>query len=503
MVVVHSSGEIGAAYAAGLVTFNQAIIAAYFRGKVVSCINSNGAMLAVGLGAEAVQPYLASFEGRVVVACHNSPSLVTLSGDADALDAVKQKLDKDSIFARPVKTGGKAYHSFHMKPAAAIYHDLMHEASSHMIHYPRKETGAVMVSSVTNMLLDPANPLDASYWCANLVSPVKFNQAVQTIASDEIFRNADLLLVEIGPHSALKGPVKQICREHNFDKISYLPTIERGGNSASQLLNLAGQLFLKNFDLDYQRVTAIEQTSPAGKIQIKHGNLLVDLPTYQWNYAKDLWAEPRQSKEHRAPQHPRHDVLGRSMPGGSKNEPTWRNCLRQIDLPWLKHHSLGGEAVFPAAGYFGMAIEAVTQMNETSTSPIEIESYTLRDIAIKAALVIPDDNDGIETLFSLQPSVHADWWEFNVSSWSQDGHWNSHMTGTVGINARAPGQTPRETPAMTQRATGKAWNQALKAVGFDYGPSFQDMQDVRTDGKRFHAAASSVVKKTSGLVEGE
>lgn len=503
VTVGHSSGEIGAAYAAGLLGSSEAIIAAYFRGKVVSTINTNGSMLAVGLGAEAVQSYLTGYERQVVVACHNSPALVTLSGDSDALDAVKQKLDKDKIFARPVHTGGKAYHSFHMKPAAAIYHKLMSEASTHMMQCTRKDTDAVMMSSVTTTILDSTMPLDVDYSCANLISPVKFNQAIQKIGSEGAFKDTDLLFIEIGPHSALKGPVTQICREHKFEKISYLPTIQRGGNSATQLLNLAGHLFLRNFDLNYERVTAIEQLSPTGKIQMKKGSLLVDLPTYQWNYSKDLWAEPRQSKEHRNPQHPRHDVLGSRMPGGSKNEPTWRNYLRQIDLPWLKHHSLGGEAVFPAAGYFGMAVEAVTQMNETSSTPLEITGYTLRDISIKAALVVPDDNDGIETLFSLQPSVHDDWWEFSVCSRSQDGHWNSHMAGTIGINARAPGQLPRETPVMTQRATGKAWNQGLKSVGFDYGPSFQDMEDIRTDGKRYHASASTVVKKTSGLVQGE
>jgi acyl transferase domain-containing protein len=315
------------------------------------------------------------------------------------------------------------------------------------------------------------------------------------------------LLVEIGPHSALKGPIKQICREFKFDKMGYLPTIERGGNSATQLLTLAGQLFLRNYDLNYERVTAIEQESSFGKIQVKTGKYLVDLPTYQWNYAKDLWAEPRQSAEHRATTHARHDTLGSKIPGGSKSAPTWRNRLRIMDLPWLKHHSLGGEAVFPAAGYFSMAIEAITQMNETSGSPVEITDYTLRDVSIKAALVVPDDNDGIETLFTLQPSVYSDaaglvWWDFNISSCSEDGHWNSHMTGTVGINAR-PRQAPRGVPSMSQRTTGKAWNLALKSVGFDYGPSFQDMEDVRSDGKLFHAAASSEIKTESGTVEGE
>jgi acyl transferase domain-containing protein len=506
VTVGHSSGEIGAAYASGLIGFNEAIIAAYFRGKTVKAIDTNGAMMAVGLGSEEAQLYLSGFERQVVVACHNSPELVTLSGDADTIDAVKKRLDAENIFARIVKTGGKAYHSFHMKPAAATYHRLIQEAKSRTIHTMRKANNSIMVSSVTSTILDPAQPLHADYWSANLISPVKFNQAVQTIGSDPTFKNVDLL-IEIGPHSALKGPVKQICRQYKLDKIGYLPTLERGGNSAAQMLNLAGQLFLRNFDLNYERVSAIEQISASNRIKLKKGQLLVDLPSYQWNYSKDLWAEPRASAEHRSPRHARHDTLGTHLPGVSKTAPTWRNCLRMMDLPWLKHHSLGGEAVFPAAGYFSMAIEAITQVNEDSPAPVEITGYTLRDVSIKAALVIPDDNDGIETLFALHPSVYTDadgliWWDFNVSSYSQDGHWNSHMTGTIGINVR-PRQTPRKVPSFNRRATGKAWNQALKSVGFDYGPSFQDMEDVRSDGKQFHAVASSLVKTESGMVQGE
>ena len=46
----HSSGEIAAAYAAGIISASHAIIAAFYRGKVVSKVNNNGAMMAVGLG---------------------------------------------------------------------------------------------------------------------------------------------------------------------------------------------------------------------------------------------------------------------------------------------------------------------------------------------------------------------------------------------------------------------------------------------------------------------
>lgn len=110
---------------------------------------------------------------------------------------------------------------------------------------------------------------------------------------------------------------------------------------------------------------------------------------------------------------------------------------------------LGGECVFPAAAYFAMAIEAITQMNTDSTVPEEITGYTLRNIAISVALVVPNDNDGIETLFSLQTatnkSVMAEdglsnhWYDFTVSSHSY-GIWKDHGKGTIGINKRSRGE---------------------------------------------------------------
>lgn len=174
----HSSGEIAASCAAGLIGFNESIVVAYLCGKVVKDIDTAGAMMAVDLGSDAVQPYFAGHSGQVVVACDNSPSLITLGGDANALEVVKQKLDADSVFARIVKIGGKAYHPHHMKPASAHYRSLIRQARQHVTKGVFKHTAAVMVSSVTNTVLDNSIPVGEHYWCANLVSPVKFNQIV-------------------------------------------------------------------------------------------------------------------------------------------------------------------------------------------------------------------------------------------------------------------------------------------------------------------------------------
>ncbi|KAI9164038.1 Reducing polyketide synthase DEP5 [Paramyrothecium foliicola] len=502
VTVGHSSGEIAAAYAAGLVSAKEAIVAAYYRGKVVKDINTGGAMMAVGLGAEAAEPYLANVQGKVTIACHNSPAGVTLSGDADALESVKAKLDAESIFARMVKTNGKAYHSHHMAPVADQYERLVHAGSSQIIADLPLETATnvKMVSSVTNSVLPQSTVLEPSYWSANLRSPVLFNQAVQTILTSEEFADVDLL-IEVGPHSAMAGPIKQIKSELKAEKLDYLPTLLRGTDSATQLLKLAGELFLRNYPLDMQRVTMVEETSPTGKVLGTQGQTIVDLPPYQWNYTKPFWAESRTSREQRQPKFPRHDVLGQLVIGCSLAEPTWRNVLRSRDLPWLKDHFLGGESVFPAAGYFSMAIEAITQLNDLADKPVEVSSYVLRDVSIKKALVTPDDDNGVEVMFNMRPSVFDEaaatsaWWDFSVSSIDGEGVQREHMAGSVSINTRSEHRKARAVPEFPQRASGKAWNQALREVGFDYGPTFQDMDDIRFDGKVYEASCTTNIKQ--------
>ncbi|KAK4141946.1 uncharacterized protein C8A04DRAFT_13698 [Dichotomopilus funicola] len=548
--VGHSSGEMAAAYAAGLVSAEDAMIAAYYRGIVAKEVNTGGAMLAVGLGAEAVQAWIAEcgVEDKVVVACHNSPALVTLSGDADALDLVQGKLEAASVFNRSVKTGGKAYHSHHMVPAAERFKALVREAKRVRSESGRRRRGvadhglgellatkAQMVSSVTNSVIPAGTLLDEEYWSRNLVSPVLFNQAVQTLLSDPAFFQVDVL-VEVGPHSALAGPIKQIKEALNSSPVgnakskagvSYVPTLIRGEDSGARLLKVAGELFLRGYQqLDMECVTGAYhvQSLKTGKVKARvnsPGVTIVDLPPYQWNYTRPFWAENRASREQRLPRFPRHDVLGQRVIGGSLAEPTWNNVLRLRDLPWLKHHSLGGEAVFPAAGYFAMAIEAVTQLHELDnesddSSKATIDSYVLRDIDIKKALVTPDTEDGIEVLTSLRPSVFgAPFWDFSVSSVDIDENktttWKEHMTGSVAINAatttsRGSQKKPKpRTPPddLTQRASGKTWNQALRAVGFDYGPTFQDMDNVRFDGKRYVATCTTNVKREVDPTLGE
>jgi acyl transferase domain-containing protein len=108
-VVGHSSGEIAAAYASGALTLPQAILCAHFRGQAMKTVGRTGAMAAVGLSSEMVQQYLVD---GAQIACINSPTSVTISGDSTSVDQslriIKQK--EPEAFTRLLHVK-MAYHS--------------------------------------------------------------------------------------------------------------------------------------------------------------------------------------------------------------------------------------------------------------------------------------------------------------------------------------------------------------------------------------------------------
>ena len=111
-VTGHSSGEIASAYAIGALSLQDAIRVAYFRGVASTSLAKKdlgkGSMMAVGLSKEEALPFLAPLtEGKAVVACSNSPSSITISGDERAIDEIYSVLEGKKIFAR--KLVGKSY----------------------------------------------------------------------------------------------------------------------------------------------------------------------------------------------------------------------------------------------------------------------------------------------------------------------------------------------------------------------------------------------------------
>lgn len=277
-------------------------------------------MLAVGLGVEDTQLLLPAASEDACIACENSPTSVTVSGTAECISQLRDALGAKGVFVRELKTG-KAYHSPHMARVGEAYDVLLADAFCKLSEDNQlwRQSRSQMISSVTGEPVE-ADHLPLNYWISNLRQRVFFNTAVQRLGADERWRHVSHV-VEIGPHSALSGPFKQICKANGFNKLTYVPSMIRNRHDAIQLLSVAGFLFLAGYGVDLKQVNATSPDTTLCKPSAR--NLLVDLPPYQWNYEKRHWAEPRGSAEQRARIYPRHDLLGSSVSGLTSFTQIW------------------------------------------------------------------------------------------------------------------------------------------------------------------------------------
>ncbi|RYP28272.1 hypothetical protein DL767_007292 [Monosporascus sp. MG133] len=511
-VVGHSSGEMAAAYASGHITAAEAITAAYFRGQAVSKNKEKGAMLAVGLSTDQVSGYLDGKEEQIKIAAINSPGSVTLSGDEDAIQLLSAILTNDGVFNRVLRTGGNAYHSHHMTALGSDFSDMLSSGIKHietlgLVDPVQRYPSILWVSSVmpNKMLLD--GDVTVSYWRANLESPVRFTEAVTKMMSPEGGPAVDVL-VEIGPHSALKGPLDQILKSIG-SPAQYSSALKRDEDGRVSVLELAGVLFSLNTEIDMSAVNAVDDSAHDGQGSLIHGCTAVDLPTYQYTYGPVGYYESRVSKEYRLRNIVRHDLIGSKVPGAAKFQPQWRNVLRVKDLPWLSDHRLIPDAVFPAAGFIAMAVEAAGQAYRALPNPSEITGYSLRKVNIDTALRIPEDDYGIEIILSMElvdtaTAKSPSWARFTVSSVARDSNeWTEHCTGLVKVEVLPPAEKDRMSAEMDARFPDlDSWYEKFAEIGIGYGPMFRPLSELRVDPNRNLAKACVALNKTAGSVGG-
>lgn len=245
----HSSGEIAAAYASGCISIAEAIVAAYCRGKVMMSNNREGAMLALMLSPKEALELVHDICEQVKIAAINSPRSVTLSGDLEGIEKIEENLKAANLFSRKLRTGGNAYHSHHMCELGSAYEQLLTTAMIDLEQSGRLHSTSTLprtrwVSTVTPDEQDFFHGAPAVYWRSNLEQPVRFSRAMEILVSDE--RNRPDLFVEIGPHSALQGPTKDIWKSNKADNaLKYLSALKLYESGISNVLNLCGDLLLR------------------------------------------------------------------------------------------------------------------------------------------------------------------------------------------------------------------------------------------------------------------
>ncbi|KAL2166565.1 hypothetical protein VTG60DRAFT_2512 [Thermothelomyces hinnuleus] len=495
-VTSHSSGEIAAAYAAGALDLASAMTIAFARGGLASEGNRQfarkGGMMAVGLGAKDSDKYLSLVSnGKVVLACENSPSSITVSGDVCGIEELEAVLKKDNIFARRLKVDA-AWHSHHMEAVADAYYASM----NNKIRPAQDHLNMVFSSPATGTRLEDVEEIGSpGHWVRSLTGPVRFVEAFRSMCFEAPGSEPAVdMVIEVGPHAALSGPIQDIMRMHEFRDIDipYASCLVRKHNAVDTMLTLVGNLIQRSYPLNLAAVNF-----PYGTHGLK---VLHDLPHYPWNHQTRHWTEPRANKALRARAERPHDLLGSLVLGTNLNAPSWRHFVRINDVPWVRDHVVQGNIIYPAAGYLSMAIEGASYLASRNASDRKIQGYQLRDVGILNALVVPETAEGIELQLALRPCGDRaldtrDWSEFQIQSVSSENKWTDHCRGLILVEYASEGERgakttrrtidqPLEDSAYRIRISPRDIYASLRAGGISHGPIFQNLKAIRARGKQ-------------------
>lgn len=339
-------------------------------------------------------------------------------------------------------------------------------------HIEFRGTMLPFFSSVTSAKITNPRDFNATYWRQNLQSPVLFLDAITATLENAEYAN---VFLEIGPHSALAGPLRQIFKSvaPKNDPV-YIPTMTRYvEDSRSQLLHTLGCIHANGGKIDFSAVNG-------------EGKALANLPTYPWLHKSRHWHESRLASEWRQQKSPHHEILGARIAESSDLEPSWRNILRLENVPWIWDHVMQGNVMFPAAGYVSMAGEAVQQLN------LNAEDYSIKNLALKSPLLIKDEQP-VEIITTLRRAKYNDmaeseWYVFTITAY--DGKvWTKHCEGQVRSGYDYP-PTVEKLKQNLRAVNADQWYRSLSKYGVSYGPSFRGLTNIFAHPVEYRANAT-------------
>ncbi|KAK7997610.1 hypothetical protein PG989_005650 [Apiospora arundinis] len=482
-VLGHSSGEMAAAYATGAISGESALAAAVLRGKSNVTLTKPGSMAAVGLARTAVEPYLIP---GVVIACENSHLNVTISGDADGVKQVMDALQKKypEVLVRALRVE-KAYHSPQMEECGPDYEIQLKPLISSV------DPPTPFYSTVTGKRLPGKQRLEAAYWRQNMENPVHFNAALRECLEEVVEKT---VLVEIGPHPALAGPIGQILRDlGRTESVSHISTLERAKGGPVSLLSTAGKLFQHNAPLDYSVICP-------------PGEFVREVPRYSWQQETCHWFESRVARDWRFREHAPHELLGVRVLEGLPSEPCWRGILLLNDLPWLAGHEVDGHVIMPGTGFVSMVGAALKQLEGDDT-------YTLRNVQILVARILEFDKQ-VEVLTSLKPMMidaqeKSPWYSFNIHSF--DGvRWSHNVTGEARASMDESSALGLEldpesisSTSFPRKVDADRWYRNMAQNGINHTGMFQGMSSVSAATKTHEAMATVLRPLADDKLDGD
>lgn len=440
-IVGHSAGEVAAQYVAGVLSLEDATKVIYYRSSLQQRTSGTGRMLAVGMTPETLDRAVADAGPTVSVAAINSPSAVTLSGDAEVLESMAAQLETFGVFHRFLRVK-VPYHSHYMDPLRA-------ELEAGLADLRPNSAKLPLYSTVTGSRID-GRGADARYWWQNVRATVLFSAAFSEMVDDGCTH-----FVELAPHPVLAGPMRELLTQPEHEGL-VVPSLRRDEPADEVLLRALGSLHSHGHPVKW------ETFHPADARFVK-------LPNYPWQL-KTYWNESAEAREDRHYQRV-HPLLGQPM---NAAHPTWEVELNTGHLTYLADHRIQDNTLLPGAAFIELALAAAHEVYGPGT-------YSVDSLQLHKALVLSPVSDA-----RLRTTLYQEQARVEIASYlalpSGERQWTVHATARLGMSTVAP--APHDVAGACARCDSHVSQDEFytrtRGMGFQYGPAFQGVRDIAT-----------------------
>ncbi|WFB37453.1 ACP S-malonyltransferase [Kiritimatiellota bacterium B12222] len=209
-----SSGEWAALYAAGVVSFEDAIRILRVRGEAMqaACEVEKSAMVSI-IGLDDAKIIEICEEVGLEVANYNSPGQTVVSGSTEACEKVPALAkEKGARMAIPLPVAG-AFHSRFMAPAEKVFSDFLADIEFKTPAFP-------VYSNVTGIAHPDVAAIQADM-PRQITCSVRWVENVEAMVADGVTR-----AVECGPGKVLTGLLKRIDKSIASSNVSDLASLE-------------------------------------------------------------------------------------------------------------------------------------------------------------------------------------------------------------------------------------------------------------------------------------
>ncbi|NEQ66581.1 MAG: SDR family NAD(P)-dependent oxidoreductase, partial [Symploca sp. SIO2D2] len=457
VVMGHSVGEYVAATIAGVFSLEDGLKLIATRGRLMQQLPPGGEMVSVMISESKAGELIIPYTEKVAIAAINGPESVVISGEAEAIAAIVNKLELDEVKTKRLRVS-HAFHSPLMEPMLAEFEAVANQITYHQPKIP-------LISNVTGTKVDN-DIAKANYWVNHIRQPVKFAASMETLQQQgsEVF-------LEIGAKPILLGMGRQCLPE---EVGTWLPSLRPGVDEWQQMLSSLGQLYVQGYQVDW-----------SGFDRDYHHQKVV-LPTYPFQRQR-YWVETAKGGDETKviSATKLHPLINQKFQSPLSKEIFFESHFSTTTLPFLADHRIYEEVVVPGASHISLLLA-------TASLTLPTTACQLEDILFPQALAIPEQGSRTVQValtpqngsYSFQVISFDESLEAQINEPSNDKNkvdsWTVHATGKL---ATAQGKksliSPEEVKTRcSQKIESKGVYQYLWDRQIHLGESFRWIEQV-------------------------